>query len=747
MRFLKVLVLAVTGLWLNTQVICAQNQRWSGHRVEEVSQATGDKAVTYLYNVKTNRFLNVGGYWGTQPAVHTVGLPLSLVETKDENVDKTFYRLNMNVKTDDGKVAYVGFVRNCDTASDDVENQGLYVDRMGTSGNYDGIVKMEFIPVEGKDNVYNISFFDTGYKHDADGNDDYTSVTTYIYEGICTYTSLMGSSRKHNVKKTTKEDYGDTWTTDCGGSGYHTSKSVTLTKTGTTTTGIVGEDSKTAGKTFYWVANDNFDVETPNELAEDNAEYGEWMIVTLADLKARFNEATAADADPVNGTFYIKDQNFNRNNTDVSAWGLENNKVVKSLYYVGIGINGNQQQNGKYWTANITGNGTVSQTITVEKPGYYTVSCAGLYVGSSGNASLSATVVGSKEDESTASENLKNVTDITKEDYVTAGTRLKDNVNEYEEFVTVYVPEGCTQIKISVASTDRNGWACFDDVQLWYKGEKQTREILLSEDETSVTYISDQNDSENNYTMRLSRTMKAGQWSSLILPVNLSVLQVKEMFGGNTMLSELVGIDENNDYLINFKSKDLRNGSDRAISAGVMYIIKPENAPNVNENFENPDNIQFSESYYKVDNVTLNINNLPENGIVKDAAKESVEANGIQFCGSYTKHTDKVVGARSFVLSANTGKWYHIENPTTIRGFRAWIATDVNVDANAIKFSIDGILDSDVTAIEGIMDDTNMVSGNKVYGINGQLVRDGSTSLEGLAKGIYIVNNKKYIVK
>ena len=31
--------------------------------------------------------------------------------------------------------------------------------------------------------------------------------------------------------------------------------------------------------------------------------------------------------------------------------------------------------------------------------------------------------------------------------------------------------------------------------------------------------------------------------------------------------------------------------------------------------------------------------------------------------------------------------------------------------------------------------------------MNGQLVRNGSTSLEGLPKGVYIVNNKKYIVK
>ena len=34
-----------------------------------------------------------------------------------------------------------------------------------------------------------------------------------------------------------------------------------------------------------------------------------------------------------------------------------------------------------------------------------------------------------------------------------------------------------------------------------------------------------------------------------------------------------------------------------------------------------------------------------------------------------------------------------------------------------------------------------------VVSINGQIVRNGSTSLEGLPKGLYIINGKKYFVK
>ena len=53
-----------------------------------------------------------------------------------------------------------------------------------------------------------------------------------------------------------------------------------------------------------------------------------------------------------------------------------------------------------------------------------------------------------------------------------------------------------------------------------------------------------------------------------------------------------------------------------------------------------------------------------------------------------------------------------------------------------------------VTGIDNVVveNSNNEVMGT-VYNLNGQVVRAGATSLEGLPKGIYIVNNKKYIVK
>lgn len=121
-------------------------------------------------------------------------------------------------------------------------------------------------------------------------------------------------------------------------------------------------------------------------------------------------------------------------------------------------------------------------------------------------------------------------------------------------------------------------------------------------------------------------------------------------------------------------------------------------------------------------------------------------ARDMFFKGTYTQQSS-VIPAGSYLLS--NGQWYHMTvGVNTVKGFRTWLEpASGNTDANVI-FSVDGVIDgNEPTAIEGIENDINSKANNKVYNMNGQLVRNGSTSLEGLPKGVYIVNNKKYIVK
>jgi len=52
---------------------------------------------------------------------------------------------------------------------------------------------------------------------------------------------------------------------------------------------------------------------------------------------------------------------------------------------------------------------------------------------------------------------------------------------------------------------------------------------------------------------------------------------------------------------------------------------------------------------------------------------------------------------------------------------------------------------SDLTAIKDIATESTTAKGgaNCIYSIDGRIVRKGSTSLEGLPRGLYIVNGKK----
>lgn len=61
----------------------------------------------FLYNVKTGRFLNVGGYWGTHVSLKEYGEPLAIVEGDHKLSGKTFMKLVMEMDGTEGK--YVGW--------------------------------------------------------------------------------------------------------------------------------------------------------------------------------------------------------------------------------------------------------------------------------------------------------------------------------------------------------------------------------------------------------------------------------------------------------------------------------------------------------------------------------------------------------------------------------------------------------------------------------------------------------------
>lgn len=707
MKKVRLLMAVLTLLGLSS-ALTANAADWKGHTPSEVAAATqNDTKEVYLYNPKTKAFVNVGGYWGTQPALHTVGLPMNLVATGN------YYKIDAKV-TKDGNQAFIGFVRSCDTESkEDGDFNQLYVDRIGTSGNYDGIVKMSFTET-GKDKVYTISFFDTGYKHDKNGEDTNTLA-----------------------------------------------------------------DSKTAGRTFYWVANG-----TGIDVTETNPNDGteEWVLVTLRDLKDDFNNTEGTEAQPADATFAVKAQNFNRENGDIStSWVASTRTIYQGdeselsgdYCYAGIGANNGsknpQKESGKYWTAKINGSASMYQDVNITvKAGWYVVRCKGVSSVENG-AKLYVKVLDSSKNPTTNHDNSKEINFVTGafDSQILASQAINASASEggdnYLVSAMVYVPATSMFIRLGVEAT--GGVTYFDDVQLKYVGGVEEK-LLILEDATDIAYLNAQRDYAKSHVACLVRSFKENKWNSFVMPVNLTAGQVKDAFGGSTLLSQLANTEVGGKR-INFSKVDLSDNETIAIEAGKMYIIKPGiKMPEGQEEVKRTiDGKEYSTgtSYYMFSQVALNPKDengqqIELTGDVVGTSVDSEEDNGIQFMGTYVKKGEKTtnntvienpaIPAYSYILS--DGKWYYSTTAVNqVKGLRGWLTTDAaHAPAKDMIFVINGVEEGVVTGIEGVENTVvNKVANGHVFNLNGQLVRANANSLEGLEKGVYIVNGKKVVVK
>lgn len=194
MKHSYILTLAFLGLGMGISQ-SANAQNWQGHAPADVivtssTTKADDDHTLYLYNPKTGLFLNLGGYWGTQPGLHEVGIPLKLVATDGDR-----YKICTGIVSASNfskKDWCVGYVRDIDTTNPSEINSGnFYVDRLGFSGSatddngnsssadYDGLVKATLTAVEGKTNTYTISFYDYGFNHVTEDGADQTVSYTY----------------------------------------------------------------------------------------------------------------------------------------------------------------------------------------------------------------------------------------------------------------------------------------------------------------------------------------------------------------------------------------------------------------------------------------------------------------------------------------------------------------------------------------------------------------------------------------
>ena len=555
---------------------------------------------------------------------------------------------------------------------------------------------------------------------------EYTYTSTHAYKS-----SFLGGTKEHNSKIVTTVDHGPTWVRTCQESSKHDrdhTAEVTYTKT---------EEKVVADYTYY--------------------------------LGNGYDEGNYT-TDPITGETMTVGEN-------------------------------RQQSYGGAWTANIHGaRGSVVQTIPTKnmiKEGWYRVSCVGFTTATNGIARLFAAsgkgnnTTGSGATASTekfAIANLHRIDAATRPATYVAASKLLDtpNVNTFDASVKVYVsptneaetPYETLSFGIQVGSAadptqdaDVDAWTCFDNFKIEYLGTPPN-ELILDEDQTDGGYIKAQAQDDDKTLQKsvvyLHRTMNPDKWNSLVLPISLTVGQVKSIFGDQVHISEFKGAyDKNHPQRIIFDPITAnRNDPDAiAIEEGKLYLVKPTADGGMPQKQTvktfNKDGYNISvEDYYTIVGVTFKkkseiADNAYSGRVMGTTGNEDFDTKQqVQFVGTYVKCFDNdLIPANSYVLNGNNkggtaGLWYYRKVETKTKGFRGWLQSANGQASKGIEYEINGVVDQvngDVTAIEGI--EAAQQHNANIYNLNGQLVRQGATSTEGLPSGLYIVGGKKVVVK
>ena len=375
---------------------------------------------------------------------------------------------------------------------------------------------------------------------------------------------------------------------------------------------------------------------------------------------------------------------------------------------------------------------------------------------------------------------------------------LDDNSISSENTVTL-------RIGFYVDSTDKsevadNELTAVDNFKLLYAGPRRNPELILDEESTDLRYLTEAKDEYKNSVLHLNRKLNDNMWNSLILPVDLTWGQMKRTFGDAVKVAKLAALTENS---VQFVTVEPNSDDDVMVTAFEPYIVYPpytqvKSAPYTVEHFytsEGEDNSEWlgkdykpskdennrltkniDADHYDITMVTLNRENLKKlntNWESTTTFSATGGNHGTMVCkGTMAKTYYKDENGKNKIIEGRDdlngdyfmykGKLIQVPHGNMadgkpysygLKAFRCWFELTGNASAGGkpsqVSLLIDGVEDS-TTGIDDIHGSTDCTSYKRgiegVFNINGQMVRR-SCSLEGLPKGMYVVNGKKIIIR
>lgn len=344
------------------------------------------------------------------------------------------------------------------------------------------------------------------------------------------------------------------------------------------------------------------------------------------------------------------------------------------------------------------------------------------------------------------------------------------------------------------SEVDANELTAVDNFKLLYAGPRRNPELILDEESTDLRYLTMATDEYKNSVLHLNRKLNDNMWNSLILPVDLTWGQMKRTFGDAVKVAKLAALTENS---VQFVTVEPKNDDDVMVTAFEPYIVFPpytqvkstaytvdrfytsegeDNSEWLDTNYEKSKDEKnrltktIDADHYDITMVSLNREKLNEyvnttNWESKTTFSATGGNHGTMTCkGTMAKTYDngKIIPGRDdlngdfFMYKGKLIQVPHGEKEDHecyqygLKAFRCWFELTGNTKpGNTLSLMIDGVEDS-ATSIDDIHGSSNSTSYKRgidgVFNMNGQMVRRDN-SLEGLPKGMYVVNGKKVIIK
>ena len=755
---------------------------------EGLSDADQNK-VFFLYNVKTGKFLNAGGYWGTH--VSLKDYPLSLwAETHTYSITKTLIDFKQNMETGQGK--YLGWWNGVQDPDD-----GVFIDRKLTDNTHYG---WGFELQENKKNTYKI------YTYDATKTLSKSNKYYLCANGDATdQDKNCGAFKDTYIQENKLEDY-STW------------RVLSMQQ-------IYDLITKQSSDIMTSALDLSYRLDCPG-FSRGDKDITVWKVSnfpkgTKGGWRFGLEKLYNTDNTLTGSGESTKLDNYDFNLLKYSTYTFEGTKYTDKDNY--------ERHLGKYFCADVKNKrGVIYQDVVIKAPGSYIIECKGY--STTTKAKIFASWFdkdGNNEDKSLMHQNVLNQVSymskaeqeelhVSEQNMDYAGKNFYGK-RKYINTVLIQVPDtkiqedgsyGIIRFGLIIGNDQNdtkvdaaNEWTVFDDFRLLYASDDKSADLILDEDRDNLDYLKDCSTTYKNTVLHLNKTFKKDKWNSFVLPVSLKRDQFRQAFGANARLAKLSGLtsSEIQFQTVNMDAPDMTDNAE-VLSAYTPYIIFPTKIHDTDKTKVSPaykatltkpngeqQDVVIKANHYDIPNVTFEKNSENKNDLskmntdtwVSDVTTTVENSNGsLKAYGTFARTfgqkatqnvTDEkaadygvykfkdhnIIDGRDGLIGCyffDRGNLYYSSKDRVrgLRGFSCWFkpvnsSTPTNTKLNLY---IDGVANG-TTGIDEVAFGDEEPTGKAakgIYNMNGQLVSNGSDTTN-LPAGMYIVNGKKCVVR